>query len=122
MRTGDPESAKGLGKKLEVEVRQISDVQLTGVAAAQALHVVDAFFRLGQQTLRIAQERPPFGSQSDLVLGATEKAYPEFCLEVVNLASERWLGQTQILGSFGKIQSVRDSYKIAKMTQFHVTA
>src|SRR5688572_4327418 len=56
MRTGQAESAQRVGDKLEVEVGQIGDIELSSVAAAQALDAADAFFRLREQPFRVAQE------------------------------------------------------------------
>ena len=57
---GLPEVPQRFGQQLEIQIRQIRDVQLAGFATAEALHRQDAFRRQGQNAPGIQQERAAF--------------------------------------------------------------
>jgi len=106
------EGGQSSWEQVKVEVGQVTDVQLSRFAPAEALHRLNTFGGQREQALRVDQESAAFLSERDVLFGAVQQPNADFFLEILYLARKRGLRQMERRSSFGEVQRVRHGNEI----------
>jgi hypothetical protein len=113
------EGGQGFWEQVKVEVGQITNVQLSCFATAQAPHRLNTFGGQREQALGIDQEGTAFLSERDVLFGTVQQPHADFFLEILYLPCQRRLRQVKRRRGFGEVQRVRHGDEIPQMTEFH---
>ena len=109
-------------KEIEIEFEQIANVKMGAFATAESLNGLHAFQAQRHEARGIDEKTPPVLGQGNPVFAPVQQTDAQFVFQIMNLPSEGWLCQVELLGRPGEVQFLRHGNEVSQMTQFHSRA